>query len=77
MNLNEDLSDVHKLNYLMSLLEGNAYRAVAGLEITANNYRHATEILRTRFANKQNIISTHIFFFLFFFLVGYVEEKPW
>ena len=44
---NESITAVDKLNYLVNLLEGPAYRAVSGL-------------LKSRFGNKQQIISTHM-----------------
>ncbi|XP_065058025.1 uncharacterized protein LOC135685860 [Rhopilema esculentum] len=60
VHANENISAVHKLNYLMNLLEGPAYRVVAGLDITEENYHHAVETLRARFGNKQRIISAHM-----------------
>ena len=56
-----DLSDVDKFNYLRSLLERNAYEAIAGLTLSSANYREAIEILRKRFGNKQLIISKHMY----------------
>ncbi|XP_065067449.1 uncharacterized protein LOC135693012, partial [Rhopilema esculentum] len=57
---NESITAVDKLNYLVNLLEGPAYRAVSGLELTEQNYLNAMEILKARFGNKQQIISTHM-----------------
>ena len=57
---NENLSGIHKLNYLVNLLEGPAYRVVAGLSLTEENYEHAVQTLRDRFGNKQRIISAHM-----------------
>eukprot|EP00794_Sanderia_malayensis_P008684 gene8684-9619_t len=57
---NDTISEVHKLNYLMNLLEGPAHRVVAGIELTEENYQNAIETLRTRFGNKQRIISAHM-----------------
>ena len=56
---NESLSDVHKLNNLMRLLEGHAYKALEDLEITEENYGHGIEILKRRFGISQQIISSH------------------
>ncbi len=56
----ENLSAVHKLNYLVNSLEGPAFKAVEGLEIIEANYEKAVEILKTRFGNSQQIISTHM-----------------
>ena len=57
---NDTLTDVDKFNYLRSLLEGPALDAIAGLTLTAANYREAVEILQKRFGNKPLIISKHM-----------------
>ena len=49
---NKDLSDVDKFNYLRSLLERSAYDAIAGLTLSAVNYKEAIKILEKRFGNK-------------------------
>ena len=41
-------------------MDGPAYRAISGLELTGANYANAVQILKTRFGNKQQIISTHM-----------------
>ena len=51
IHLNSALSDVDKFNYLRSLLEKSAYDAIAGLTLSAANYREAIEILKKRFGN--------------------------
>ena len=43
---NRELSDVDKFNYLRSLLDRSAYDAIAGLTLSAANYREAVEILK-------------------------------
>ncbi|MCP4479238.1 MAG: DUF1759 domain-containing protein [Planctomycetaceae bacterium] len=45
VHLNEAVSTVNKLNYLLTLLEGPAFKAVEGLELTEDNYEQAVEIL--------------------------------
>ena len=57
---NIDLSDVDKFNYLMSMIEHNAFEAMAGLSLTASNYKEAVMILEKRFGNKQVIVNKHI-----------------
>ncbi len=57
---NEELSDIHKLNYLLNSLEGAAYKALQALDILDSNYGHAKDILKSRFGNTQEIISTHM-----------------
>lgn len=46
---NNGLSDIHKFNYLRSLLECTAYEAIAGLTLTAANYHEAITILKKQF----------------------------
>lgn len=60
INSNTSISGIQKLNYLLSLLDGPAYRALEGLDLTEQNYKHAVEILKTRFGNKQHIINEHM-----------------
>ncbi|MCP3659751.1 MAG: DUF1759 domain-containing protein, partial [Bacteroidetes bacterium] len=57
---NDTISPVNKLNYLVNLLEGPAHRALAGLELTEENYQNAIETLKSRFGNKQMIITSHM-----------------
>ena len=57
---NESIPDVHKMNYLMGLLQGPAYKALQGFEVTDGNYSHPKEILEKRFGNQQTIIGTHM-----------------
>ena len=57
---NREISKVDKFNYLNSVLEGTAARAIAGLTLTASNYDNAVEILQDRFGKPQQIISAHM-----------------
>ena len=57
---NDTLSDIHKLNYLMNLLEGPAHRVVAGFDLTEENYGQAIDTLKLRFGKKQGIVSAHM-----------------
>ena len=57
---NSALSEIDKFNYLKSLLERSSREAIAGLTLTAANYREAVSILHKRFGNKQQIISRHM-----------------
>ena len=56
---NREISKVDKFNYLDSVLEGPAARAIAGLTLTASNYENAVEILQDCF-RKPQIISAHM-----------------
>ena len=57
---NRSVPIVNKLNYLLSLLEGPAYRALEGLSLQAENYQSAVDILKARFGKKQSIINAHM-----------------
>ena len=57
---NSKLSDIDKLNYLKSLLDGPAAGAIEGLTLSSTNYFTAREILQQRYGNKQLIISAHM-----------------
>ena len=54
------MSPIDKFNYLKSLLEGEAARAIQGLPLTNANYNVAVEILRERFGKPQTIIAAHM-----------------
>ena len=56
---NKRLRPVEKLNYLHAKLEGNAKKAIAGLEITNDNYEVAVKIFRDGFGDPQTVISGH------------------
>ena len=57
---NASLSKIDKFNYLRSLLEGAASRAIQGLALSSNNYDSMVEILEQRFGKTQQIISAHM-----------------
>ena len=57
---NPSLSTVDKFTYLHTLLEGTAARSIQGLALTDANYNAATEILKSRFGNTQQVISAHM-----------------
>ena len=57
---NPELSNIDKFNYLNSLLEGRALRAVQGLTVSEDNYQAAIDILQQRFGKPQQIISAHM-----------------
>ena len=54
------LSGVQKFNYLRTLLQGEAARAVAGFPLTDANYSHLVEILKERFGQTQKIVNAHM-----------------
>ena len=57
---NGDITKIDKFNYLNSLLEGTALRAIQGLALTSLNYDAAVEILQDRFGRPQQIITAHM-----------------
>ena len=57
---NPELSEVEKFNYLTSLLEKMAKEAIAGLALTAANYRQAIDTLKKRFGCKHLIVNKHM-----------------
>ena len=57
---NNSISKIDKFNYLRSLLEGAASRAIQGLALLSSNYDSAEEILEQRFGRLQQIISAHM-----------------
>ena len=54
------LSGVQKFNYLRTLLQGEAARAVAGFPLSDANYSHSVEILKERFGQTQKIANAHM-----------------
>ena len=57
---NKALSDIDKFTYRRTLLDGPASSAIDGLPLTSENYANAIDILRTRYGNKQMIISHYM-----------------
>ena len=57
---NVSLSEVDKFNYLRYLLTGKVAEAVAGLSLTADNYKEAVAVLKRRYGNAQVIIGKHL-----------------
>ena len=60
MHRNEGVSNIDKFNYLNSVLEGAAARAIQGLTLTEANYEAAVKLLQERFGRPQQIISAHM-----------------
>ena len=54
------LADITKFSYLKSLLEGEAKQVIAGLAVTADNYKTACELLEKRYGGKDQLIYFHI-----------------
>jgi len=60
IHFHPDLSEIEKLNYLHTLLDGPASDAISGLKLTAPNYTKAIIILKKRYGNRQQIITKHM-----------------
>ena len=57
---NSSLSDIDKLNYLRSLLEGQAALCISGLSLSGRNYVEAIDILKNRFGDEQLLVNNCI-----------------
>ena len=57
---NDSLSKVQKFAYLMSCLSGEAKASVAGLSISDDNLKLATDILHDRFGRTDTIVREHL-----------------
>ena len=57
---NSNLSNIEKMNYLLSYLTGEALKSVQGLKLSKPNYSAAIEMLQERYGDKQVLISTHM-----------------
>lgn len=60
IHTNSELTKIDKFNYLHSLLEGQAARAIKGLTLTEANYDSAVELLEQWFGRPQQIITAHM-----------------
>ena len=60
MHSKPDVTKIDKFSYLISLLEGSASRAIAGLPITDENYDAAIDSLTKRFGKPQQLISAQL-----------------
>ena len=54
---NNEIDKISKYTYLRSLLEDEAGSTISGLPLTSDNYDEAINLLRTRYGNKQVLIS--------------------
>lgn len=57
---NDDIPKDNKFNYLNSLLEGTTSKTIQGLTLSEANYDAAITMLKERFGNPQQIISSHM-----------------
>ena len=59
VHLNTSLSEVEKLNYLISKLSGEAKDSVSGIQLSNENYQVAVELLKERYGDKQAVVTSH------------------
>ena len=57
---NSSLSDIQKMSYLLSFLEGEAAATIKGLPLSNDNYKNAIKLLTERFGDPQVLISAHM-----------------
>ena len=57
---NETLSDIQKFHYLRTSVKGEALEVIQSLDISAENYETAWELLRNRYENKKYIVNKHV-----------------
>lgn len=60
VHYNEYLSNIEKINYLLSYLDENAYNAISGFALSNKNYVEAIEVLKQQFNGKDLIVTSHI-----------------
>ena len=60
INQNAELSNVEKLQYLKSVLKGEARRKIQIFSITDENYKKAMALLEQSYDDKRSLISRHI-----------------
>lgn len=56
---NTSLSDIEKLNYLMSKLTGEARQSVSGIFLSNENYSLVVELLKERYGDAQTVVNSH------------------
>ena len=56
---NTSISDIEKLNYLLSKLSGKTNHSVSGILLSNENYSVATDLLKERHGDSQTVINTH------------------
>ncbi|XP_011881006.1 PREDICTED: uncharacterized protein LOC105569270, partial [Vollenhovia emeryi] len=57
---NKDISDFSRMHFLASSLTGRARDTIAGISVTADNFKTAWDALEARYENKRKLIETHV-----------------
>ncbi|XP_011859671.1 PREDICTED: uncharacterized protein LOC105557115 [Vollenhovia emeryi] len=74
IHTNTSIAAIQKFQYLRSALKGEALQVIGGLEISAENYVNAWELLTKNYDNNKLLINTHISQLLDFPVVA--RDKP-
>ena len=56
---NTNISDIEKLNYLMSKLAGEAKQSVSGIHLSNENYVIVVDLLKERYGDQQTVVNSH------------------
>lgn len=56
---NTNISDIEKLNYLLSKLSGEAKHSVSGILLSNENYTVVVDLLKERYGDLQTVINSH------------------
>ncbi|XP_055589601.1 uncharacterized protein LOC129741833 [Uranotaenia lowii] len=57
---NEQLSDIDKFTYLRSAISGEALQEISSIELSADNYQVACDMLEKRYENKKLIVKAYL-----------------
>ncbi|XP_055589678.1 uncharacterized protein LOC129741888 [Uranotaenia lowii] len=57
---NHQLSDIDKFTYLRSAISGEALQEISSIELSADNYQVACDILEKRYENKKLIVKAYL-----------------
>ena len=60
MDKNDTLSDIQKINYLKSLVEGKAATIISSIRLANENYNICLNLLKERYEDKQLMIHSHM-----------------
>lgn len=55
-----NLTKIEKLNYLISLLQGEAAKTVEGFDLIEENYEDVLKVLKDKYGNRENLINHHL-----------------
>lgn len=56
---NTNISDIEKLNYLLSKLSGEAKHSVSGILLSNENYTVVVDLLKERYVDLQTVLNSH------------------